>query len=267
MSKTFKQDQTESFQSFRIGRGKRLFDILFSSIALLISSPVMLIIGILIKLESKGPVIYASNRVGTGYDIFRFYKFRSMRKGSEEEFSRISDLNLYLINKKHKTGDIHEENQCPECKHLGTNCSPLLFIDGTTICENWYMELKRRNVAQPTFFKAENDPRVTKIGRFIRKTNLDELPQFFNVIRGDMSIVGNRPLPLYEAEKLTTDQMSYRFLAPAGITGLWQIKKDRFQSEEERMALDNQYSMLAGPWTDFKILIKTIPTFFRKNNY
>ena len=103
------------------------------------------------------------------------------------------------------------------------------------------------------------------MGKFIRRTNLDELPQLYNVLKGDMSIVGNRPLPLYEAERLTTDQLSYRFLAPAGITGLWQIKKDRFQSEEERIALDNQYSMLVGPWVDLKILIKTIPTFFRKN--
>lgn len=267
MKKSFKQGQAESFQAFRIGRGKRLFDILFSTIALIISAPFMLIIAILIKLESKGPVLYASIRVGTGYDMFRFYKFRSMRVGSEEELSKISDLNLYLINKKHQNHEEKEDEACPECRQMGTNCSPLLFIDGTTICENWYLELKRRRTAQPTFFKAENDPRVTRIGKFIRRTNLDELPQFFNVLKGDMSIVGNRPLPLYEAERLTTDQMSYRFMAPAGITGLWQIKKNRFQSEEERMALDNQYAMLAGPWTDIKVLVKTLPTFFRKNNY
>ncbi len=267
MKKTFRQGQEETFGTFRIGFGKRAFDIFFSSLAILITAPFMLIIAILIKLESKGPVIYASSRVGTGYDVFKFYKFRSMRQGSEQEFNKLSDLNLYLINRKHNQHNIHDDDKCPECESLGTNCSPLLFIDGTTICENWYMELKRRNMVKPTFFKAENDPRVTRIGKFIRRTNLDELPQFFNVLRGDMSIVGNRPLPLYEAERLTTDQLSYRFLAPAGITGLWQIKKDRFQSEEERIALDNQYSMISGPWVDMKILLKTLPTFFRKNNF
>lgn len=267
MDKSFKTHQPESFQSFRIGVGKRIFDIVFSSLALLVTSPIMLIIAILIKLESKGPVIYVSDRIGTGYDKFRFYKFRSMRQGAEEELPSMSDLNLYLIQKRHKHDFEHGTDRCPECQRLGTNCSPLLFIDGTTICENWYMELKREQRLNPTFFKAENDPRVTRIGRFIRRTNLDELPQFFNVLKGDMSIVGNRPLPLYEAERLTTDQMSYRFLAPAGITGLWQVKSNRFHLEEERIALDNQYAMISSPMTDLKIILKTIPTFFRKQNF
>lgn len=267
MDKSFKTHQPESFQSFRIGVGKRIFDIVFSSLALLVSSPIMLIIAILIKLESKGPVIYVSDRIGTGYDKFRFYKFRSMRQGAEEELPSMSDLNLYLIQKRHKHDFEHGTDRCPECQRLGTNCSPLLFIDGITICENWYRELKREQRLNPTFFKAENDPRVTRIGRFIRRTNLDELPQFFNVLKGDMSIVGNRPLPLYEAERMTTDQMSYRFLAPAGITGLWQVKSNRFHLEEERIALDNQYAMISSPMTDLKIILKTIPTFFRKQNF
>ncbi len=82
-----------------------------------------------------------------------------------------------------------------------------------------------------------------------------------------MSIVGNRPLPLYEAEKLTTDQWSYRFLAPAGITGMWQIHADRFRSEEKRINLDNQYAMISSPKTDLLIVLKTFLTFFRNNNY
>jgi lipopolysaccharide/colanic/teichoic acid biosynthesis glycosyltransferase len=142
-----------------------------------------------------------------------------------------------------------------------------LYIEGTEICENWYFELKRRRGSKTTFFKAKDDPRVTRVGKVIRRFNLDELPQLYNVLKGDMSIVGNRPLPVYEAEKLTTDQWAYRFLSPAGITGLWQIKKNRFQSEEERIALDNQYSMVSTPLKDLEILIKTIPTFFRKGNY
>ncbi|MCK9452885.1 MAG: sugar transferase [Bacteroidales bacterium] len=225
----------------------------------------MLLIAIIIKLESKGPVLYISRRVGTGYDIFNFFKFRSMRQHADEEIGELSNLNLYLINKKHQQS---KENQsCPECARQGKLCSPILYIDGTEICENWYFELKRQKNKETAFFKAKDDPRVTRFGKIIRRFNLDELPQFFNVIKGDMSVVGNRPLPLYEAEKLTTDQWSYRFLAPAGITGMWQIHVDRFRSEEKRINLDNQYAMISSPAKDFKIILKTFLTFFRKNNY
>jgi lipopolysaccharide/colanic/teichoic acid biosynthesis glycosyltransferase len=266
MNKKIFVDKPESFQEYRITIGKRLFDILFSSLALLILSPIYLIIAVIIRLESKGPIMYVSERVGTGYDVFMFYKFRSMYLGSELQVNKLSKLNEYLISSK-KT-HIHDvENTCPECFKMGTNCSPILYIDGTEICENWYLEIKRKSQSEPAFFKVKNDPRVTRVGKFIRRTNLDELPQFYNVLKGDMSIVGNRPLPLYEAEKLTTDQWSYRFLAPAGITGLWQVKKDRFKSEEERINLDNQYAMVASAWMDLVIIFRSLPTFFRKSNY
>ncbi len=257
--------ERESFAHFRIGLGKRLFDIIFASLAILLSSPLMLLIAILIKLESKGSILYISQRVGTGYDIFNFLKFRSMRENADEELGALSELNLYLINKKHQQNT--EEQNCPECNRLDTNCSPILYIDGTEICENWYFELKRRKDKNTAFFKLEDDPRVTRFGKIIRRFNLDELPQFFNVLKGDMSIVGNRPLPLYEAEKLTTDQWSYRFLAPAGITGMWQINADRFRSETQRINLDNQYAMISSPKKDLQIILKTFLTFFRKNNY
>lgn len=84
-----------------------------------------------------------------------------------------------------------------------------------------------------------------------------------------MSIVGNRPIPLYEAEKLTTDEWSYRFLAPAGITGLWQVDKSKSMKAENRIRLDNKYSMIASPWQDLIIILKTIPSLFklRKSSY
>jgi lipopolysaccharide/colanic/teichoic acid biosynthesis glycosyltransferase len=100
----------------------------------------------------------------------------------------------------------------------------------------------------------------------LRIIHLDEFPQFINVLKGDMSIVGNRPLPLYEAEKLTTDEWSYRFLAPAGITGLWQVSNEDYMEAELRIRLDNQYAMIASPWADLRIILKTIPKLFRIKN-
>lgn len=118
------------------------------------------------------------------------------------------------------------------------------------------------------FFKISNDPRITKIGRFLRNTSLDELPQLFNVLKGDMSLVGNRPLPLYEAATLTTNECVERFMAPAGITGLWQIKK-RGKSEmsiDERIELDISYARKASFLYDFWIMAKTPAALFQKSD-
>lgn len=263
---TLKKEQ--QFDKYRIGRWKRLFDIVFSILALTIFSPVLFLIAISIKLTSKGPVLYKTMRVGTGYDIFTFYKFRTMYKGADQEMSKLSELNEYLISHKMKSHNFINIENCPDCKD-GKYCSPILFIDGVEICENLYLRKKRLNLLESAFFKVKDDPRITPVGRFLRNTNLDEFPQFINVIKGNMSIVGNRPLPLYEAEKLTTDEWSYRFLAPAGITGLWQVDRDKKLQAEDRVRLDNKYAMISNPLQDLTIIFKTILSFFklRKQSY
>lgn len=118
------------------------------------------------------------------------------------------------------------------------------------------------------FFKISNDPRITKVGKFLRNTSLDELPQLFNVLKGDMSLVGNRPLPLYEAATLTTNEFVERFMAPAGITGLWQIKKrgQANMSTEERINLDISYARNSTLLYDLWIMAKTPKALLQKSD-
>ena len=250
------------FETCRIGVGKRTFDIVYSLIALIVFFPFGLLMALAIKLDSNGPVFYVTQRVGTGYDLFDFYKFRTMIKNADQQRSQLSDMNQYLISHKKSGIGFSTISVCPDCIPGGKTCSPILFIDGVEICENQYLRNKREKLLHSAFFKVKNDPRITRVGRIIRTIHLDEFPQFYNVLKGDMSIVGNRPLPLYEAEKLTTDEWSYRFLAPAGITGLWQVSDEENLEAEERIRLDNQYSMVSGPWTDLLIILKTIPRLF-----
>jgi lipopolysaccharide/colanic/teichoic acid biosynthesis glycosyltransferase len=124
------------------------------------------------------------------------------------------------------------------------------------------------DVKGPVFFKISNDPRITRIGGFLRNTSLDELPQLFNVLLGDMSLVGNRPLPLYEARTLTTDEYAARFMAPAGITGLWQVKKrgNKNMSVEERISMDIDYASKVSFKTDFWIIASTPSALIQKEN-
>ena len=247
---------------------KRVFDIFFSGIALLCLSPFFLILSILIRAESKGKVFYYSLRVGSGYQVFRFYKFRSMFTGADAKLKELSHLNQYNIdNKSRGTESMPVKELCDLCEQAGTACQNALFADNKVICE----KLHRQQLASKidsAFIKIKDDPRITKVGQFIRNTSIDELPQLWNVFIGDMSIVGNRPLPLYEAEKITTDKYALRFMAPAGITGLWQVeKRGRGEmSEEERLSLDNNYAKTHSFMNDIRLILRTLPALFQTEN-
>ncbi|MDB4533976.1 sugar transferase [Vicingaceae bacterium] len=256
-----KQQRLINISSFQLPLSKRLFDIGIALLALTLLSPVLLITMIALKIESKGPLFYSSKRVGSGYQIFNFYKFRSMNVNADQKLNNFKDLNQYTTSETKKTKLI-----CPDCSPV-KNCSSILFIDSEKICENNYLRNKEISEAG-TFIKIKNDPRVTKVGKFIRNTSIDELPQLINVLKGDMSIVGNRPLPLYEAELLTSDCWSERFIAPAGITGLWQVEKRGCgeMSEEERKKLDNKYAHSYSFFYDIKLILKTIPALLQSEN-
>ena len=192
---------------------KRLEDICASFLAIVILSVPMLIIGLIVKLTSKGPMIYVSKRVGKDGKVFNFYKFRSMRENAEEE------LKLLL-----------EHNE----------------IEGGVI------------------FKMKEDPRITKFGKFLRKTSLDELPQLFNILKGDMSLVGPRPCTVREYE-LYSERDKLRLKVPQGLTGEWQVRGRCNTSFEEMVDMDLDYIQnKRGFWYDIGLLFRTIPVFFGK---
>ena len=254
-------------RDYKIPLIKRTFDIFVSGFALLLLSPLLILTAIIIRLESKGKIYYTSKRVGTGYKIFDFYKFRSMYTGADAKLKELEHLNKYAQNDK-KNEKFKEK--CPKCAKLPEEeyCSPTLYSGGDKICEYWYYKINKGKL-QSTFIKIKDDPRITKVGKYIRNTSIDELPQLINVLKGDMSIVGNRPLPLYEAELLTSDDWIERFLGPAGITGLWQVElrsKKGEMSEDERKAFDNQYARNYSFLGDIKLILRTIPALFQKDN-
>ncbi|SIN81649.1 sugar transferase [Chitinophaga niabensis] len=220
-------DQTQAPKEIRYKKDylntflKRGLDITAASLGLIVASPIMLLIAAAIRIESKGPIFYASKRAGRNYKVFKFYKFRSMVADADKKLKDLKHLNQY------------------DASDSG-----------------------------PVFYKVSNDPRITKLGNFLRNSSLDELPQLFNVLKGDMSLVGNRPLPLYEATTLTTDVWVERFLAPAGITGLWQISKrgKKEMSVEERISLDIDYAYKNSFTYDMWLIVNTPLALIQKDN-
>ena len=198
---------------------KRMVDLIGASLGLLLAAPVMLVTAVLIKLDSKGPVFFRQERIGTGGRPFQVWKFRTMQTGASDAAHR-ELVTRMLVGEEIGTA------------HLGPDGKPV--------------------------YKLVNDSRVTRIGGFLRRTSLDELPQLFNVLRGDMSLVGPRPPVPYEFEAY--DHWQYdRLQVRPGITGLWQVSGRNLLTYRQMCELDVQYVRDWSLYLDFKILVKTIP--------
>ncbi|MBN1427338.1 MAG: sugar transferase [Anaerolineae bacterium] len=210
---------------------KRCLDVVVSLSVLILLAPLFLILAVLIMLDSPGSPIFAQERVASvrrrgrqGHlgemKTFTFYKFRTMYQDSDSGVHR--KFTEAYINGDEKT--------------LGL--------------------LQKTNAARECQYKIANDPRITRIGRLLRKTSMDELPQFWNILKGDMSLVGPRPPIPYEVEMYDTMHLN-RLAAKPGLTGLWQVVARSSVSFEEMVRLDIQYAESQSLWLDLKILCKT----------
>jgi exopolysaccharide biosynthesis polyprenyl glycosylphosphotransferase len=188
---------------------KRLFDMIFSGLALILMSPVLLAVAIAVKLDSPGPIFYLSDRIGKKGVVFRCIKFRTMIRDADSRRA----------------------------------------------------ELMHMNERDGVLFKVTNDPRVTRLGRLLRKYSLDELPQFFNVLKGDMSVVGPRPPVGSEVKQYNLNHLRRLDVMP-GITGLWQVQGRQDPSFASYISLDVYYIENWSLWLDFKIIMRTIVTVF-----
>ena len=196
---------------------KRAMDIAGSLLALVLLSPLLLLIALAIKLTSKGPVIFRQERLGRHGVRFEFLKFRSMYVSSDPK--------------------VHEEYI-------------RLFISGSAAAG-------QKNGSQAPVYKMVHDPRVTPLGRFLRRSSLDELPQLFNVLKGDMSLVGPRPPVAYEATAYDLWHKDRLRAATPGITGLWQVGGRSRVKFDDMVRMDLAYARSWSLWLDLKILLRT----------
>ena len=256
------QKKGENIQTFKLPVWKRCFDIVSSGFALIILSPLLIITAIAIRMESKGAVIYKSKRVGSNYQIFDFLKFRSMYTNADKHLKDYNSLNQY------QTDSIEEDIIWEETPDFEENENEIVLIsDDFVISEEAYIN-KKTQEQKNAFVKLENDPRITRIGRIIRKYSIDELPQLINILKGDMSWIGPRPVttdrPLSEYDQKRKDRLKVK----PGITGYTQAYYRNNISQEDKLALDAKYAQKVTFLGDLKIFFKTIETVVcRKNVY
>jgi lipopolysaccharide/colanic/teichoic acid biosynthesis glycosyltransferase len=197
-------------------RIKRVLDVVLTLLLLPFLSPIMLVIALLIRFDSPGPVFYRQKRIGQNGDEFDFFKFRSMYVNNDDAFHRIAVQR---------------------------------FIDGRQV------NCGAQNINP---YKLDKDKRITRVGKFLRKTSLDELPQFFNVLRGEMSLVGPRPPLPYEVECYSSHD-KLRLVGRPGLTGLWQVYGRSRVSFKEMVEMDIGYLQMQSLGLDLKLMFLTIP--------
>jgi exopolysaccharide biosynthesis polyprenyl glycosylphosphotransferase len=190
---------------------KRTFDLVLSTMLLLVLAPLLAAIAVAVRLSSPGPVIYASHRPGIGGAAFACFKFRTMSNDADQRQADLESL----------------------------------------------------NEASGALFKIRDDPRMTRVGRLLRRYSLDELPQLVNVLRGEMSLVGPRPLPQRDFERLEPWHKK-RYLVLPGITGLWQVSGRSELDFDELVRLDFLYLERWSVFLDLTILVKTVPAVFTR---
>jgi lipopolysaccharide/colanic/teichoic acid biosynthesis glycosyltransferase len=208
-------EQNDSENRLQLGL-KRAFDVAGSLLGVLLCAPVLLAIAILIKLTSKGPILFRQKRIGQCGRPFTFLKFRSMHFNNDHTIHRTYVTDFISAGKK---------------------------------------EQGRSN--RPTTYKLTRDPRVTAVGRLLRRTSLDELPQLFNVLKGDMSLVGPRPPISYELAAYEPWHKNRVFVVKPGITGLWQVAGRSRVTFDEMVRLDLRYAASWSLWLDLNILLRT----------
>jgi exopolysaccharide biosynthesis polyprenyl glycosylphosphotransferase len=211
---------------------KRGFDVAFAAMALIVLSPILLAVAVVVRVTSRGPVLFRQIRVGLDGRHFNMVKFRSMRTGSPAQ--------------------IHDEYT----RHwiygrTGSGASGNGSVNGTSGAD-----------PSSDVHKITDDPRITTVGKVLRATSLDELPQFWNVLRGDMSVVGPRPALPYEVDRYT-EWHKRRLAVPPGITGAWQVAGRSDLSFEEMVELDVDYIERWSVESDIKIVLKTVPAVLR----
>ena len=263
------QLKTQNLNAFRLPLWKRAFDIVFSGMALLCLSPLLILTALAIRLESKGPIIYKSKRVGSNYLIFDFLKFRSMYTDADKHLKDFNTLNQYQQEEEQEEDIWGEEQETEEIQKVDEE-EILLISDDFVISEEDYIHKKSKEKSN-AFVKLENDPRITKIGRFIRKYSIDELPQLINILKGDMSLVGPRPERPQFVEKFKEEIPRYmvKHQVRPGLTGWAQVNGLRGDSSiKKRIEYDIYY---IENWTigfDIKIILMTFFTgFINKNAY
>ena len=247
---------------FRMPLWKRAFDIAASLSAILLLSPLLIAVAVAVRLDSPGPVIYKSKRVGSNYRIFDFLKFRSMHSDADQRLKELEDLNQYASEPVAEDDAKMALNDDEIRKLLADTENGMLYADDFVIPEEAHqhqLETEQENA----FVKIENDPRITRLGRFLRKYSIDELPQLFNILRGDMSVVGPRPLLVDYLPRYNAFQARRHEVRP-GLTGLAQVNGRNAITWEEKFAYDVAYADHVSFLLDCRIVAKTFCKVFAR---